>query len=132
MFRLRTVSIVALILIVAFFVIVTRYNQNDIQNLTRKRTAPKTSGPKVPASKKGKEDAIFAGEKYEPGMELARQMMKHAWEGYRKYAWGSDILSPLSRKGQNNHPHSLLTTMIGSLDTLMMLRMDAEYLEARN
>jgi hypothetical protein len=38
--------------------------------------------------------------------------MQHAWSGYKSYAWGSDELKPLSKKGVENWggieiPHSI-------------------------
>jgi hypothetical protein len=78
-------------------------------------------------------DEDFAGDKFEPGMELSKNMMRHAWDGYRKYAWGEDEVAPV-RRGPVGFlgPHSMLVSIIDSLDTLMIMRMDAEYVEARD
>lgn len=78
-------------------------------------------------------DAELSEEVFAKGQGLTRQMMKHAWDGYRKFAWGEDELIPIARAaGGMLGPHSLLVTIVDSLDTLMIMRMDAEYLEARD
>jgi len=45
--------------------------------------------------------------------------MKHAWKGYKDYAWGHDHLKPISRQ-----PHDWLhlgLTLIDALDTLWIM-----------
>jgi hypothetical protein len=113
--------------IVGAFVILSFYGPVELSELVQKGATKESAN----AQSKLPDDATeYGGEKYEPGMELARQMMRHSWAGYRKYAWGHDALRPLSRTGHNTT--GLLTDMVASLDTLMMLRMDAEYLEAKS
>jgi len=60
-----------------------------------------------------------------------RNAMKHAWEGYRKYAWGNDELHPQSNQGQNNWG-GMGTTLVDSLDTLWLMGMKKEFWEARD
>ncbi|XP_077969053.1 endoplasmic reticulum mannosyl-oligosaccharide 1,2-alpha-mannosidase-like isoform X2 [Styela clava] len=57
-------------------------------------------------------------------------MMKHAWEGYKKYAWGHDHLHPISRRHDDWFHVGL--TILDSLDTLYIMGMKTEYDEARN
>jgi len=45
----------------------------------------------------------------------------HAWQGYRKYAWGHDELLPLSRKPRDWYGKSLLMTPVDALDTLILV-----------
>jgi Highly conserved protein containing a thioredoxin domain len=46
----------------------------------------------------------------------------HAWNGYKKYAWGKDDLKPLSKSYKNWHePETLLMTPVDSLDSLYLL-----------
>jgi mannosidase alpha-like ER degradation enhancer 2 len=57
----------------------------------------------------------------------------HAWNGYKKYAWGHDALKPLSRQpfdwyGEN---HSLLMTPVDALDTLTLMGLRPQADEAR-
>ncbi|MDE2460351.1 MAG: glycoside hydrolase family 47 protein, partial [Gammaproteobacteria bacterium] len=40
----------------------------------------------------------------------------HAWDGYRRYAWGHDELRPLSRKPFDWYGQSLLMTPVDALD----------------
>jgi len=45
----------------------------------------------------------------------------HAWEGYKKYAWGHDEFHPLSKQHFDWYQHSLLMTPIDALDTLTLM-----------
>jgi len=45
----------------------------------------------------------------------------HAWNGYKKYAWGHDDLKPLSKTYKNWYGQTLLMTPVDSLDTLILL-----------
>ena len=55
-------------------------------------------------------------------------MMKHAWSGYEKYAFGSDELKPISRTARNWISHEgLAATLIDSLDTLKIMGLDSEF-----
>ena len=55
----------------------------------------------------------------------------HAWEGYKKYAWGHDELKPLSHKGFDWYRHSLLMTPVDALDTLILMGLKPQADEAR-
>lgn len=63
--------------------------------------------------------------------EAIKAGMKHAWGGYKKYAFGSDEISPVSGK-----PHEawgdIGTTLVDSLDTLWLMDMKEEFWEARD
>lgn len=52
----------------------------------------------------------------------------HAWNGYKRYAWGHDELRPLSKKPFDWYGQSLLMTPVDALDTLalMGLKKDAD------
>eukprot|EP00759_Apiculatamorpha_spiralis_P035518 PhF_6_TR36212/c0_g1_i1/m.52845/K01230/MAN1; mannosyl-oligosaccharide alpha-1,2-mannosidase len=58
----------------------------------------------------------------------------HSWKGYKKYAWGSDELAPVSRGGKNWDVHSgpkgLGLTIVESLDTMWLMGLRAEFEEA--
>ena len=60
-----------------------------------------------------------------------KNAMIHAWDGYKKYAWGFDELLPISKKGQNNMG-GMGTTLVDSLDTLWLMDMKKEFWEARD
>ena len=45
----------------------------------------------------------------------------HAWNGYKKYAWGHDDLKPLSKTHHDWYPQPLLMTPVDSLDTMIIM-----------
>lgn len=56
--------------------------------------------------------------------QLANQVKSeflHAWNGYKKYAWGHDDLQPLSKTPKDWYGQTLLMTPVDSLDTLYLL-----------
>ncbi|HJR10777.1 MAG TPA: glycoside hydrolase family 47 protein [Rhodanobacteraceae bacterium] len=55
----------------------------------------------------------------------------HAWNGYRKYAWGHDELKPLSKKPFDWYGQSLLMTPVDALDTLVLMGLNKEADEDR-
>src|SRR5882724_5856366 len=58
--------------------------------------------------------------------ELADQVKAeflHAWNGYKKYAWGHDDLKPLSKTHHDWYPQPLLMTAVDALDTMTILGM---------
>lgn len=50
----------------------------------------------------------------------------HAWNGYKKYAWGHDDLKPLSKTYHDWYPQPLLMTAVDSLDTMILMGLDEE------
>jgi len=55
----------------------------------------------------------------------------HAWEGYKKYAWGHDELHPLSKQAFDWYGHTLLMTPVDALDTLTLMGLKPQADEAR-
>jgi mannosidase alpha-like ER degradation enhancer 2 len=55
----------------------------------------------------------------------------HAWEGYKKYAWGHDEFHPLSKKPFDWYGHTLLMTPVDALDTLTLMGLKPQADEAR-
>ena len=47
--------------------------------------------------------------------------VRHAWQAYRQYAWGHDMLRPISKTGYDWHGVSLNITPIDVLDTLLLM-----------
>jgi mannosyl-oligosaccharide alpha-1,2-mannosidase len=60
--------------------------------------------------------------------EKVKEMMMHAWSGYKKYAWGCDEIKPDSNRCYNwTSTGSLLFTPIDSLDTLYIMGLKKEF-----
>jgi glycosyl hydrolase family 47 len=55
-----------------------------------------------------------------------RDEFLHAWNGYRKYAWGHDDLRPLSKTYHDWYSQSLLMTPVDSLDTMIIMGLNTE------
>ena len=58
--------------------------------------------------------------------ERVRQEFRHAWEGYKRYAWGHDALKPLSKGARDWYPDSLLMSPVDALDTMILMGMNDE------
>ena len=50
----------------------------------------------------------------------------HAWNGYKKYAWGHDDLKPLSKTHHDWYAQPLLMTPIDALDTMIIMDLNDE------
>jgi ER degradation enhancer, mannosidase alpha-like 2 len=71
--------------------------------------------------------------------EAARQLLArvrteflHAWSNYERYAWGHDALRPLSKTAHDWYGQPLLMTPVDALDTLILMRLNAEAERARS
>ena len=60
-----------------------------------------------------------------------RQDFLHAWEGYRRHAWGHDEVRPISGKPHDWYDVSLLMTPIDALDTMILMGLKPQADEAR-
>ena len=49
-----------------------------------------------------------------------RHDTKRSWDAYRKYAWGKDVLLPLSKSGMNWYDQSLHISPIDAFSTLVL------------
>ncbi len=58
------------------------------------------------------------------------EAIKHAWIGYKTYAWGADELKPVSKRG-DRPSYGLGMTLIDCLDTLWLAGLQEEFDEAR-
>jgi ER degradation enhancer, mannosidase alpha-like 2 len=50
----------------------------------------------------------------------------HAWNGYKKYAWGHDDLKPLSKTHHDWYAEPLLMTPVDALDTMILMGLTDE------
>jgi hypothetical protein len=63
--------------------------------------------------------------------ERVKTEFLHAWNNYERYAWGRDALKPLTKTPHDWYGQSLLMTPIDALDTLIVMKLDAEADKAR-
>lgn len=99
------------------------------------RTKAKGASSKVKDTYKesGSIDEELLQDEYSPGQILIKKMMKNTWDAYKNYAWGQDELRPVSKGGMSSlGSQSMMLTAIDALDTLMIMHLDQEYLEARD
>ena len=73
---------------------------------------------------------ILPPEKQNERQKKVVDAFKHAWEGYRKYAWGHDELRPISRS--SSEWFGLGLTIIDSLDTMLLMNLHEEFQQARD
>src|SRR5689334_17326798 len=64
--------------------------------------------------------------------EQVRAEFLHAWNGYKKYAWGHDDLNPLSRTYHDWYAQPLLMTPVDALDTMWLMGFKDEYAKTQN
>src|SRR6266850_1174108 len=55
-----------------------------------------------------------------------RAEFMHAWNGYKKYAWGHDDLKPLSKTYHDWYAEPLLMTPVDALDTMILMGLKVE------
>jgi mannosidase alpha-like ER degradation enhancer 2 len=53
--------------------------------------------------------------------QQVRAEFLHAWDGYKKYAWGHDDLKPLSKTYHDWYAEPLLMTPVDALDTMILM-----------
>src|SRR5688500_6985153 len=63
--------------------------------------------------------------------EQVKTEFLHAWNGYKKYAWGNDDLKPLSKSFHNWYAEPLLMTPVDALHTMYLMGMKAEAYKTR-
>ncbi|KAM4575763.1 mannosidase, alpha, class 1B, member 1b isoform 2-T4 [Odontesthes bonariensis] len=61
--------------------------------------------------------------------EAVREAFRHAWKGYKDYAWGHDELRPISKS--YSEWFGLGLTLIDALDTMWILGLKQEFEEAK-
>jgi len=67
--------------------------------------------------------------------ELAEQVKSEtlrSWEAYKKYAWGSDVLLPISKGSKNWYEEPLYISPIDAYSTLKVMGLDEEAKEIEN
>src|SRR4029453_3865016 len=56
----------------------------------------------------------------------------HAWNGYKKYAWGHDDLRPLTKTHHDWYAQPLLMTPVDALDTMILMGLKEEAASTKN
>jgi len=67
----------------------------------------------------------------EVSAERVRDAFRHAWGGYKRYAWGHDELRPLTRGAKDWYGQSLLMTPVDGYDTMLLMGLTTEAAEAK-
>ncbi|XP_036383218.1 mannosidase, alpha, class 1B, member 1b [Megalops cyprinoides] len=62
-------------------------------------------------------------------LEAVKEAFRHAWKGYKEFAWGHDELKPVSKS--YSEWFGLGLTLIDSLDTMWIMDLKEEFEEAR-
>jgi len=62
-------------------------------------------------------------------LDFIRNITREAWEAYAQYAWGQDVLRPLSRTREDKYANG--HTIIGAMSTLWLMGLREEYTRAR-
>lgn len=91
--------------------------------------SPKAAQPKKQTHVHHPSPSVFQGPTNERQKAVVAAF-EHAWKGYKASAWGHDNLKPLS--GGYSDWFSLGLTIIDALDTMYVMGLTEEFLEARD
>ncbi|XP_077398995.1 endoplasmic reticulum mannosyl-oligosaccharide 1,2-alpha-mannosidase [Vanacampus margaritifer] len=97
---------------------VTEPPLSDIEKVAAAQPAPEIPTGTVPAT------ALDVDR-----LEAVRDAFRHAWKGYKDYAWGHDELKPISKSF--SEWFGLGLTLIDSLDTMWIMDLKEEFAEAK-
>lgn len=67
-----------------------------------------------------------------PTAAEVRAEFLHAWNGYKKYAWGHDDLKPLSKSYHDWYAEPLLMTPVDALDTMILMGLKDEAADTKD
>src|SRR5580704_3543353 len=118
--RIRLVAVISVICLIASFTF-----SAAAQAAPSAQTADQgnSTTPTVPAGASREADADMAS--------LVREEFRHAWDGYKQYAWGHDALKPLSKSYHDWYASPLLMSPVEGLDTMIVMGMDDEAAKTR-
>jgi mannosidase alpha-like ER degradation enhancer 2 len=63
--------------------------------------------------------------------DSVRNEFRHAWDGYKRYAWGHDALKPLSKQPHDWYGRSLYMTPVDAYDGMLIMGLSAEAAETK-
>jgi hypothetical protein len=78
-----------------------------------------------------KASAQYSEKQKEILAEKVKSEFCHAWNAYKKYAWGHDALTPLSKSYHDWYTESLLMTPVDAYDTMLLMGLKGEAAEAK-
>lgn len=110
---------------------VTEKKDPEVASVEDTETVPPGSAKTYPL-KQGGEDR---DESVRKKRDKVKEMMKHAWDNYVRYAWGKNELRPVSKRGHNGSvfgSQPLGASILDGLDTLYMMGMMEEFKQARD
>ncbi|XP_044261687.1 mannosyl-oligosaccharide alpha-1,2-mannosidase IA-like isoform X1 [Tribolium madens] len=94
-------------------------------------TVPPAMSDWYPVVNNGEDRDVEARER----RNKVKEMMKHAWDNYVRYAWGKNELKPISKRGHSASIFGTLpiaATILDGLDTLYIMGMKDEFKQARD
>ncbi|CAG9863645.1 unnamed protein product [Phyllotreta striolata] len=94
-------------------------------------TVPPSFSGSYPLISGGEDDTALARER----RDKVKEMMKHAWDNYVRYAWGKNELRPVSKRGHSGSIFGSMplgATILDGLDTLYIMGMKEEFKQARD
>jgi len=74
-------------------------------------------------------EGMGGGMAEEDKLEEIRQEFLHAWKAYELYAWGKDVVEPVSKSGQDEQ-YRMGITLLDSLDTMWIMGLDEKFKNA--
>ena len=111
----------------------SKYHSTRSIDILRKFDAERTDKDDkrlIPTS----DPVVQGGEDPDPRARQARnyirKMMKHAWDGYARHAWGWNELKPISRTGNVQSPfgsEKLGATIVDAMSTLYIMGLSDEF-----
>jgi ER degradation enhancer, mannosidase alpha-like 2 len=78
-----------------------------------------------------KVNAQYSEKQKEILAEKVKSEFLYAWNAYKKYAWGHDALTPLSKSFHDWYTESLLMTPVDAYDTMLLMGLKDEAAEAK-
>lgn len=103
------------------------FNLKDAEIINQKVPVDTDSKDKIGKIRKVKQK-VFRGPANERQQEVTEAFM-HAWQAYKKYAWGQDELLPISKTASTWFDLGL--TIVDSLDTIYIMNLKDVFQEAR-
>ncbi|XP_049836447.1 mannosyl-oligosaccharide alpha-1,2-mannosidase IA isoform X2 [Schistocerca gregaria] len=93
----------------------------------------------IPPAPSDRYPATFGGEDADPiareRRNKVKEMMRHAWDNYVRYAWGKNELRPVSKRSHSNSVFgaaSMGATIVDGLDTLYIMGLHDEFRQGRD